>query len=52
MKFGAHKQIVEQIVGKESGIVLGGEVVGGVSTGELINLIGFIIQNRININLF
>jgi len=47
---GVHKQLVKLIVAKESGVVLGGEVVGGLSTGELVNLIGFIIQNRITIN--
>jgi len=47
---GAHKQMVKLIVGKESNIILGGEVVGGLSTGELTNLIGFIIQNRMDVN--
>ena len=45
-----HKQIVKLIVARGSGIILGGEVVGGISVGELINLIGFIIQNRITIS--
>jgi len=47
---GAHKQMVKLIVGKESNVILGGEVVGGLSTGELTNAIGFIIQNRMDIN--
>lgn len=47
---GTHKQMVKLIVGAESGVVLGGEVVGGLSTGELTNIIGFIIQNRMDIN--
>ena len=47
---GAHKQMVKLIVGKESNIILGGEVVGGLSIGELTNTIGFIIQNRMDIN--
>ena len=47
---GTHKQMVKLIVGKESNIILGGEVVGGLSVGELTNTIGFIIQNRMNIN--
>ena len=47
---GTHKQLVKLIVAKESGVVLGGEVVGGASTGELINAIGMIIQNRITIS--
>ena len=44
------KQIVKLIVAKESGIVLGGEVMGGKSTGELTNLIGFVIQNRMTVD--
>ena len=47
---GAHRQFVKLIVAKESGVVLGGEVVGGPSTGELVNLIGLVIQNRMTIN--
>jgi len=47
---GAKKQLVKLIVGKESNVILGGEVVGGSSTGELTNIIGIIIQNRMNIN--
>jgi len=47
---GGHRQFVKLIVAKESGVVLGGEVVGGPSTGELVNLIGLVIQNRMTIN--
>lgn len=45
-----HKQIVKLIAAKDSGIVLGGEVFGGKSVGELTNLIGFIIQNRMTVD--
>ncbi|MCD4831650.1 MAG: FAD-dependent oxidoreductase [Anaerohalosphaeraceae bacterium] len=45
-----HKQFMKLIVAKESGVVLGGEVAGGLSVGELTNLIGIIIQNRMSIN--
>jgi NADH oxidase (H2O2-forming) len=45
-----HKQIVKLIVSKESGIILGGGVMGGKSVGELTNLIGFIIQNRMTVD--
>jgi NADPH-dependent 2,4-dienoyl-CoA reductase/sulfur reductase-like enzyme len=45
-----HKQIVKLIVAKESGVILGGEVISGLSTGELINVIGIVIQNRMTIN--
>jgi len=44
------KQIVKLIVSKESGIILGGEIMGGKSTGELTNLIGFVIQNRMTVD--
>jgi len=46
---GAHKQIVKLIVSKECGRILGGAVVGGVSAGELTNVIGFIIQGGMTI---
>ena len=45
-----HKQYVKLIVGKESGVILGGEVSGGLSVGELTNTIGIIIENRMPIN--
>jgi len=45
-----HKQFVKLVVGKESGVILGGEVYGGLSTGELTNTIGIIIENRMPIN--
>ena len=38
------------IVARESGVVLGGEVMGGLCVGELTNLIGLVIQNRMSIN--
>ena len=44
------KQIVKLIVARDSGIILGGEVVDGKGTGDLTNLIAFFIQNRMNIN--
>jgi len=45
-----HKQVIKLIVARESGVVLGGEVMGGLSAGELTNLIGLVIQNRMTIN--
>jgi len=45
-----HSQFVKLIVGKESGVILGGEVYGGLSVGELINTIGIIIENRMTVN--
>ncbi len=47
---GMHKQLVKLIVAPRSGVILGGEVVGGSSTGELTNLIGLAIQNRMTVN--
>lgn len=44
------QQIVKLIASKESGIILGGGVMGGKSTGELTNLIGFVIQNRMTVD--
>ncbi|MBC2715839.1 MAG: FAD-dependent oxidoreductase [Desulfobacteraceae bacterium] len=44
------KQIVKLVVSRESGILLGGEVMGGKSAGELINMIGFVIQNRMTVD--
>ena len=38
------------IVGKDAGIILGGEVCGGLSIGELTNTMGIIIQNRMSVN--
>lgn len=45
-----HRQIVKLIAGRENGVILGGEVMGGSSAGELINIIGLIIQNKMNVN--
>jgi NADPH-dependent 2,4-dienoyl-CoA reductase/sulfur reductase-like enzyme len=45
-----HKQYVKLIIGKESGVILGGEVAGGLSIGELTNTIGIMIQNRMSVN--
>ncbi len=45
-----HKQMVKLIVAKYSGIIVGGEVIGGMSAGELTNVIGLAIENRMSIN--
>ncbi len=45
-----HKQAVKLIAARDSGVVLGGEVIGGKSTGELTNLIGFIIQTQMTVD--
>jgi NADH oxidase (H2O2-forming) len=38
------------IAAEPSGIIIGGEVIGGLSAGELTNVIGLAIQNRMSIN--
>jgi NADPH-dependent 2,4-dienoyl-CoA reductase/sulfur reductase-like enzyme len=43
-------QRIKLIVAKESGVVMGGEAMGSASTGELINVVGLAIQNRMTIN--
>jgi len=47
---GANKQMIKLIVAKESGIILGGGVIGGASAGELTNILGFAIQNKMTVN--
>lgn len=47
---GASEQRVKLVVAKESGIIIGGEIIGGDSVGELINVIGFIIQGGFTLN--
>lgn len=45
----AHKETVKLIVSKESGVLLGGEVLGGKCAGELTNVIGIAIQNHMTV---
>jgi len=45
-----HKQMVKLIVARDSCIILGGEVIGSKSTGELINIIGLAIQNKMTVS--
>jgi pyruvate/2-oxoglutarate dehydrogenase complex dihydrolipoamide dehydrogenase (E3) component len=47
---GTQKQIVKLIAARESGVLIGGQVMGGASTGELTNLIGLAIENRMTVN--
>ncbi len=46
---GTHKQIVKLIATRDSGVLIGGEVIGGPSTGELINILGLAIENSMMI---
>ena len=49
---GINNQFVKLIVARDSGIILGGEVIDGRNTGELTNLIGILIQNKMTIDSF
>jgi NADH oxidase (H2O2-forming) len=46
----AHKQMVKLIAAKYSGVIIGGEAIGGSSAGELTNVIGLAIENRMTVN--
>lgn len=45
----AHRLVVKLIADRETGIIIGGQVMGGPSAGELTNLIGFAIQGRLTV---
>ena len=45
---GAHTVNVKLIFSRKSGIILGGQVTGGPCCGELINIIGMAIQQRVS----
>ncbi len=46
---GSQSQLVKLIVSAETGILLGAEVVGGISAGELINVLGACIQAKMDV---
>ncbi len=46
---GANRQYVKLIVSRYSGQILGGQVIGGDEAGEIINLIGHIIESGKNV---
>jgi len=46
---GASKTKVKLIFSKQSGILMGGQVAGGISAGEIINIIGMAIQQRVSV---
>lgn len=48
----AHSQIVKLVAAKNSGVIIGGEVIGGMEAGEMTNVIGLAIQNRMSVNSF
>ncbi len=43
------KQYVKLVVARNSGLILGGAVYGGISSGEFTNVLGFIIQNKMTV---
>jgi NADH oxidase (H2O2-forming) len=45
-----HSQFVKLVVAKDCGVILGGETFGGTSVGELTNMIGIIIENKMTIH--
>ena len=45
---GANQIKIKLIFSKQSGIILGGQVAGGISCGEIINIIGVAIQKRMS----
>ncbi|MEA1917993.1 MAG: FAD-dependent oxidoreductase [Campylobacterota bacterium] len=46
---GAQKQFVKLIAMRNGGQIIGGQVVGGNETGEMINLLGLIIESHFDI---
>lgn len=42
---GAQKQFVKLIATRHGGEIIGGQIVGGNETGEMINIIGFVIES-------
>lgn len=46
----AHKETVKLIVSAKSGVILGGEVLGGKCVGQMINAIGIAIQNHMTVH--
>ena len=45
---GTEKTKLKLIFSKQSGIIMGGQVAGGISAGEIINIIGMAIQQRVS----
>jgi len=46
---GVNKIKVRLIFSRQSGILMGGQVLGGISAGEIINIIGMAIQQRVSL---
>ena len=46
---GAQKQYVRLIAMRNGGQIVGGQIVGGVETGEMINLVGMMIESEMTV---
>ena len=46
---GAKKQLVKIVAMRNSGQIVGGQIIGGEETGEMINMIGMMIENGMTI---
>ena len=46
---GAQKQYVKLIAAKNGGQIIGGQIVGGNETGEMINIIGLMIETGLTV---
>ncbi|MCK9225369.1 MAG: FAD-dependent oxidoreductase [Candidatus Muirbacterium halophilum] len=47
---GAGTQKVKLITSKNTGVIIGAQILGGESSSELINVLGYIIQNRMRVD--
>ena len=46
---GATKQSVKLVAMRHSGQIIGGQIIGGVESGEMINLIGLVIESKMTV---
>lgn len=46
----AHSETVKLIVAQKTGVIFGGEVMGGKCAGELVNVIGLAIQSQMTVH--
>ncbi|HPN72736.1 MAG TPA: FAD-dependent oxidoreductase, partial [Candidatus Omnitrophota bacterium] len=47
---GTEKVEMKLIFSKQSGILMGGQVSGGISVGEMINIVGMAVQKRVSVS--
>ena len=45
----AQKQVVKLVATKNTGQIIGGQIIGGKETGEMINMVGIMIENGMSI---